>query len=61
MKLALGGPRQDRAGAPVMAAWAGPKSGTATPDVRDIGRVLYLQGVVVLLTAPALLALVVLI
>lgn len=61
MKLALGGPRQDRAGAPVMAAWAGPKSGTAKLEVRDIGRVLYLQGVVVLLTATALLALVVLI
>ncbi len=61
MKLALGGPRQDRAGAPVMAAWAGSKSGTAKLEARDIARVLYLQSVTLLLTVGLLFAFVVLI
>ncbi len=55
MKLTLGGPRQDRAGAPVMAAWAGPKMGTARLEPRDINRVLYLQVVTLLLTIAVLL------
>jgi hypothetical protein len=51
MKLTLGGPRQDRAGVPVPAPWIGPGSGTAKLEPRDIGRVLYLQGVTLLLIA----------
>lgn len=54
MKLMLGGPRQDRTGAPVPAPWVGPEGGTARLEPRDIGRVLYLQVVVLLLTASTL-------
>jgi len=54
MKLTLGGPRQDRNGNGVMAKWVGPKQGTAKLEARDIGRVLYLQGVTLLLTGALL-------
>jgi hypothetical protein len=56
MKLTLGGPRQDRSGAAVLAQWAGPDIGTARLETRDIGRVLYLQAVTLLLTATFLFA-----
>lgn len=54
MKLTLGGPRQDRNGAGVMAKWVGPDKGTAKLEGRDIGRVLYLQAVTLLLTGALL-------
>ncbi|MCB9987499.1 MAG: hypothetical protein H6865_07700 [Rhodospirillales bacterium] len=54
MRLALGGPRQDRAGAGIMAPWVGPDRGTARLESRDIGRVLYLQAVTLLLTGTIL-------
>jgi hypothetical protein len=54
MKLTLGGPRQDRSGAAVLTPWAGPSSASARLEPRDIGRVLYLQGVTLLLTATLL-------
>lgn len=60
MKLTLGGPRQDRAGAGVMAQWVGPDKGTARLESRDIGRVLYFQGVSVLLSAVVLYAAIIL-
>lgn len=60
MKLALGGPRQDRNGTGVMAQWVGPKQGTAKLEARDIGRVLYLQGVTLLLTGALLFVIAVL-
>lgn len=60
MKLTLGGPRQDRHGAGVMAGWVGPDKGTARLEARDIGRVLYLQAVTLLLTAILLFVIAVL-
>ncbi|NBX66242.1 MAG: hypothetical protein EBQ96_04525 [Proteobacteria bacterium] len=56
MKLMLGGPRQDRTGLPMPTPWVGPEGGTAKLETRDIGRILYLQGVTLLLTAAILLA-----
>ncbi|MBU6235348.1 MAG: hypothetical protein KGQ41_05850 [Alphaproteobacteria bacterium] len=49
MKLMLGGPRQDRTGVAVGSQWVGPEGGTAKLAPRDIGRILYLQGVTLLI------------
>jgi cobalamin biosynthesis protein CobD/CbiB len=54
MKLTLGGPRQDRNGVGVQAAWVGSSKGTAKLETKDIGRVLYLQGVTLLLFGTTL-------
>ncbi len=54
MKLTLGGPRQDRTGAPVAASWVGPAKGTAKLEPRDIGRILYLQAVTLLIFTSTL-------
>lgn len=54
MRIMLGGPRQDRSALPIPAPWIGPDGGTAKLESRDIGRILYLQGVTLLLLAAGL-------
>lgn len=54
MKLALGGPRQDRAGMAVQTPWIGSNNSTAKLETGDVGRMLYLQAVTLLLFGMAL-------